>query len=80
MQYFIFFADSNNHSEVKILQSGQVEKKYTHLQDDVVTRVGIDWREAFKRAYEGILEFYFMTNKTRSWALGHISNYVHLLF
>lgn len=62
LQYFIFFADSSNHSEVKILQSGQVEKKCTHLQDDVVTRVGIDWREAFKRAYEGIFSKKFITS------------------
>lgn len=40
----------------------QVEKKCTHLQDDVVTRVGIDWREAFKRAYEGIFSKKFITS------------------
>lgn len=53
-QHSIFFADSDNLYEIKILQTqtGQAETKLIYVQSDV-NRVGFDWREVFKRDYKG---------------------------
>ncbi|KAK9293310.1 hypothetical protein L1049_021302 [Liquidambar formosana] len=54
-QYFIFFGNSDNCSNVKGQQSGRLIKnrEYTLLQEDIVARDRIDWRDAFRRAYIG---------------------------
>lgn len=59
-QYFIFFADSDNLYEIKILQpqTGQAETTLIYVQTDV-TRVGFNWREAFKRDFKGFFSKIF---------------------
>ncbi|KAL1813769.1 hypothetical protein ACET3Z_023834 [Daucus carota] len=54
LQYSIFFADSDNLYEIKILQTKtrQAETKLIYVQTDV-TRAGFSWREAFKKDYKG---------------------------
>lgn len=63
-QHCIFFSGSDDRGEIQILQSGQTEKD-AHIQDGV-TGVGIDRREAFKRAYKGILKLFSVINKNLS--------------
>ncbi|KAK1366543.1 F-box domain containing protein [Heracleum sosnowskyi] len=60
LQYSIFFADSDNLYEIKILQpqTGQAETKLIYVQTDV-TRVGFNWREAFKRDFKGFFSRIF---------------------
>lgn len=53
-QYVIFFGHSDKYSKIKVLQSGlDRNEKNSHLRKDAVAIDSIDWRYAFKRAYEG---------------------------
>ncbi|KAM7504819.1 hypothetical protein LguiB_003723 [Lonicera macranthoides] len=52
-QYVIFFGHSDNYSKIKFLQSELDEnEKNSHLRKDAIAIDSIDWRYAFKRAYE----------------------------
>ncbi|KAM7504829.1 hypothetical protein LguiB_003733 [Lonicera macranthoides] len=61
-QYVIFFGHSDNYSKIKFPQSELDEnEKNSHLRKDAIAIDSIDWRYAFKRAYEGFTSKKFIT-------------------
>lgn len=57
LQYAICFGNSEDISKMKGRRDGELveDKEETKLKEDIATRTGVDWRDAFKRKYKGML-------------------------
>ncbi|RVW94553.1 F-box protein [Vitis vinifera] len=55
LQYAICFGNSEDISKMKGRRDGELveDKEETNLKEDIATRTGVDWRDAFKRKYKG---------------------------
>lgn len=65
LQYAICFGNSEDISKMKGRRDGELveDKEETNLKEDIATRTGVDWRDAFKRKYKGKRAKRFTSNR-----------------